>query len=105
MPIFKGFFFDDNDDKKPESHAGQKINSKREREQKMLILCNDQKVNARKEEHSAFKAQKSRKVIPTTCVFIVNKLKCQNLCIGKELKDAIRDELKNTLRDYIMGVQ
>ena len=82
MPIFQGFFLEDNDDKERESHAGQKVNSKREEEQEIPILCRSQKVNARKEEHPTSRAQKSRKVPSTTHVDVKNKPKGLNPCAG-----------------------
>ena len=56
MPTFQGFLLKDDDEKKSESHAGQKINRIREEEQKMSILCIDQKVDIREEKHLASRA-------------------------------------------------
>lgn len=58
----------------------------------MPILCRSQKVNARKEEHPTFKAQKSWKIIFITCVNAQNKPKDLNSCVGKEFKDVIKEQ-------------
>ena len=91
MPTFQEFLLENNDDKEPESHAGQKVNSERGKDQEMPIPRRSRKVNVREEEHPTFRAQKSRKVISTTHVDTENQPKGLNPCIGKEPKDAIRE--------------
>ena len=68
MPIFQRFLLEDNNEKKPEFHTGQKVISKKEEEEKMPVPCKGQKVDIREEEHLASKAPKSRKVMFTTCI-------------------------------------
>lgn len=59
MPTFQRFLLKDKDKKEPKSYAGQRVNSGREKKQEMPIPRKNRKVDARKEEHSTFKAQKS----------------------------------------------
>lgn len=92
MPTFQGFLLEDNDEKEPESHADQEVNSEREEEQEMPIPRRGQKVDAREEEHPTSRAQKSRKVISTTRVNAENKPKGLHPCTGKLPKDAIREQ-------------
>ena len=92
MPTFQGFFLENNNDKEPESHAGQKVNSKREEDQEILILCRSQKVNIREEEHLTSGAQKSQKVTSTTHVDTENKPKSLNPYAGKKSKVVIREQ-------------
>ena len=91
IPTFQGFLLKDNNEKKSESHAGQKINCIRDEEQKMPILCTDQKVDVREEKHPASKAQKSWKVIFTTYINIENKPKNLHSYVGKLANNAIRE--------------
>ena len=58
----------------------------------MLIPRRSQKVNVRKEEHPTSTAQKSWKVTSETCIDVENEPKGLNPYIGKELKDAIREQ-------------
>lgn len=92
MPTFQEFLLEDNDEKEPESHAGRKVNSGREEEQEMPIPRKDRKVDAREEEHSTSRAQKSRKVTSTTRVNAENEPKGLYPCAGKLPKDAIREQ-------------
>lgn len=56
MPIFQGFFLEDNNDKESEFFMGQKVNSKKKEKQEISISYKSQKVNARVEEYLTFKA-------------------------------------------------
>lgn len=90
MQTFQKFFLKNTNKKEPKSHIGQKVNNRREKEQKMPISCKNQKVDAKKEEHSTFRAQKNRKNTSTTYVNAENAPKNLYFCISKLLKDAIR---------------
>lgn len=62
MPTFQDFLLKDNNDKEtkvPASRTSQKINSKEDVEQELLIPCAGQKVSTGKKEHSDSKAHKS----------------------------------------------
>lgn len=66
MPIFQGFFLENNNDKKTEvsiSRIDQKVNSKGDVKQKLPLSHTSQKINTRAEKHPAFRANKSQKII------------------------------------------
>lgn len=79
----------DTNEKEPESHTSQKVNSEREKKQEMPMLCKYQKVDAKKEEYSTFRAQKNRKNTSTTYVNSENAPKDLYFYTSKLLKDAI----------------
>lgn len=56
MPTFQKLLPEDNNNKEPESHEGQNVNSKKEGKQEILIPYKSQKVNVKKEKHPTFKA-------------------------------------------------
>ena len=58
----------------------------------MPIPCRSRKVNAREEEHPTSRAQKSQKVTSTTHINAENEPKGLNPYIGKEPKNAIREQ-------------
>lgn len=90
MQTFQRFFLKNTNEKELESYIGQKVNSKREKEQEMLMPCKNQKVDAKKDEYSTFRAQKNRKNTSTTYVNAENAPKNLYFCTSKLLKDTIR---------------
>lgn len=57
----------------------------------MLILCKDQKVDTKKEEHSTFRAQKNQKITFTTCINTISKPKGLYFYKDKLLKNVIKE--------------
>ena len=92
MPTFQVFFLKDNNEKKPESHTSQKVNSKREEKEKMPVPYRGQKVDVREEKHPTSRAQKSQKVMSTTCINAENEPKDLHPYIGQLAKDEIREQ-------------
>lgn len=102
-PTFHGFLLEDNNDEEtmevPITHTGQKVNSKRDKEQDYPNPRMGQKVSARKEEHPASRACKSRKFItehlsPSTTRVnnAKNELESQDSYVGIKSMDTTSEQ-------------